>query len=324
MIGPRVVARLLAERIAAGRVVHGPGGLGKTRLMIEMAASLRERGWSAGFLNRVKSTERQPDRPKLREEALAQLIESGDDKGLAIVVDYAEARTDEVKALSRHMLKNGRQRSDRPLILFLLAREIGEWWDNLRRDDAKGDGQQVATMFSASLGRTAEILIGHHASSISRRALFDEARAAFASALAGSEIAVNVDEPSEEVLARLGQDKDYDRPLAVLMEALLHVFAKSLSGDETGMAALLDSILDLEIGHWRKIIPELAGTRELERATAQLTLVGGTRARAETASLLAEDRDFDRFRAKPLATTMSEFPNSMETAAVVFRDSSPI
>jgi hypothetical protein len=37
-----------------------------------------------------------------------------------------------------------------------------------------------------------------------------------------------------------------------------------------------------------------------------MTLVGGTSARAETASLLSEDRSFEALHTKPLATTMSE------------------
>ena len=39
-------------RPTAGRLIHGPGGLGKTRLLIEVAAKLREQGWIAGFLDR--------------------------------------------------------------------------------------------------------------------------------------------------------------------------------------------------------------------------------------------------------------------------------
>ena len=38
-------------RAAAGRLIHGPGGLGKTRLMVTLAARLRTQGWTAGFLS---------------------------------------------------------------------------------------------------------------------------------------------------------------------------------------------------------------------------------------------------------------------------------
>lgn len=283
-------------RQAAGRLVHGPGGLGKTRLMIEVAAALRERGWSAGFLNRIEASERHPDKPKLHAEALAQLIDSGTDSGLAIVIDYAEARTDEVKALARQLRSAAEKRPGRPLVLFLLTREIGEWWDNLRRDDTP-----TAAMFAAGLGRTAEIAIKEDTSVEARRTLFDAARAAFGNALTGG-ITANTAVPSPAVLARLASNADYDRPLAVLMEALLHVYAQALSGDEIGIAALLDGILDLEVAHWRKVIPSLADTRELQRATAQLTLVGGTSARSQTASLLMTDPSYAALRTAPAAT----------------------
>jgi hypothetical protein len=36
------------SRATAGRLVHGPGGLGKTRLMVEVAAALRTEGWQRG------------------------------------------------------------------------------------------------------------------------------------------------------------------------------------------------------------------------------------------------------------------------------------
>ena len=36
-------------RATAGRLIHGPGGLGKTRALIETTRQLREDGWLAGF-----------------------------------------------------------------------------------------------------------------------------------------------------------------------------------------------------------------------------------------------------------------------------------
>ncbi len=126
------------SRATAGRVVHGAGGLGKTRLMIEVAAALRADGWTAGFLDRpheqVQGTLEQ------RWKALDQLIAHGDDSGLLLVLDYAEGRQDEVRALAERL---GRRPDGdtRPIRIVLLARTAGEWW--MRLHDELPDVQRI-------------------------------------------------------------------------------------------------------------------------------------------------------------------------------------
>lgn len=291
---------------AAGRLIHGPGGLGKTRLMIEVASALREKGWSAGFLNRLEMRADDPEpelrqKPKLREEALQQLITNGEDSGVAIVIDYAEGRTEDVRTLAAQIRKASRERPDRPLVLFLLVREIGEWWNDLRQSEPT-----VAAVFAAGLGQLSEVGIAQNLSREKRNALFDVARDKFAQAAEHSSfIKPNREIPAANVLARLDNNDDYDRPLAVLMEALLYVYSKTIAVHEVGTAALLDGILDLEVLHWRKIVEadeaqlrargERSGRprfgehcRALLRATCLVTLVGGTSSALETRQLLAK------------------------------------
>jgi len=117
-----------ANRSAAGRLIHGPGGMGKTRLLIQAAAELREAGWMAGFLERPDGLGETA--LKQRWQALAQLIAHGEDAGLLIVMDYAEARQDEVTGITRALLAQAEQ-AQRPLRLLLLARSAGTWWDAL-------------------------------------------------------------------------------------------------------------------------------------------------------------------------------------------------
>jgi hypothetical protein len=89
------------SRATAGRLVHGPGGLGKTRLMIEIATTLRTEGWMAGFLDRPH--EQVETTLKQRGQALDQLIVHANDRGLLIVMDYAERRQDEVRAVAKQL-----------------------------------------------------------------------------------------------------------------------------------------------------------------------------------------------------------------------------
>ena len=78
-------------RPTAGRLIHGPGGLGKTPPHDRCRrASCASRGWMAGFLDRPDELDEATRRQ--RWQALEQLIDHGDDAGLLLVLDYAEGR----------------------------------------------------------------------------------------------------------------------------------------------------------------------------------------------------------------------------------------
>lgn len=64
------------------RLLIGPGGAGKTRLAAEVAQSLRDDGWHAGFTSLGKSVSRPLS-----------------DKGLLLIVDYPEEWRQQIRAL---------------------------------------------------------------------------------------------------------------------------------------------------------------------------------------------------------------------------------
>jgi hypothetical protein len=93
------------------RLVEGEGGSGKTRLGAEVAESLRNEGWSAGFLARSGS-----------------LIHPAGRKGLFLIVDYPEEQPERIKALI-DSIRSCPQPGYRLRFLLLSRRSYEEWGD---------------------------------------------------------------------------------------------------------------------------------------------------------------------------------------------------
>jgi tetratricopeptide (TPR) repeat protein len=95
------------------RVLVGAGGVGKTRLALEVAADWRTGGGESALV---------ADGTESLVVGTARAATSG---GVLLVVDYAETRTG-LDGMVRAVL-----RDPGPLRVLLLARSLGEWWDRL-------------------------------------------------------------------------------------------------------------------------------------------------------------------------------------------------
>lgn len=270
-------------RPSAGRLIYGPGGLGKTRLMIETVRNLRAQGWLAGFLPAAVPGD--AARARHRHRAIEQVMATtGPEPGVLMVLDYAEARREDVIALSR--LATARpSNAGRPLQIVLLARS-DPWWQDLYATEP-----EVQVLFNKRGAPHGDI---HELATVpkgdERLALFDAMRAALRPQLARHAEAGLFPPLSDVIMApdrrmRLAEDAAYARPLALQMEAML-----SLVG-ETGdaVADLLDKILRLERRHWRRVIdgldPDSDREESMRRGITQITAVGGIEERAARALL---------------------------------------
>jgi hypothetical protein len=131
------------------RLIHAAGGMGKTRLAIELCRQMREMGWRAGFL--------------AESNKLGELMES--DRSVLAAIDYAESRIE-----LREMLKRvAGRRGNKSLRIVLLARNADEWWTDLLRSDGL-----VKDMLSG------EEPLGLPSVTPDREAIFREAVKAFA------------------------------------------------------------------------------------------------------------------------------------------------
>jgi hypothetical protein len=240
---------------AAFRLYTGPGGMGKTRLMIEASGRLRARGWRAGFLTRGGAS------------AWDALFDT--DAPMLITVDYAELQRTQLRALIEYTLTRRRGAQTR---LVALARGRGDWWQDLARTGhGTGDflsGPATSVKVLAPVARTPQ----------DRLDSFGQAAESFAFRL-GRPV------PAAEHADM--KPAYFDRVLFVHLAALAAVLGQR-AGDES---ALLDFALRRERGFWdagaeAAGFPDLRGRAVLEAAVVT-TMAGRIDHREEAIGLIS-------------------------------------
>ena len=274
---------LHSPRMIAGRLLHSPGGFGKTRLMIEVAAKLRAQGWIAGFLEQAHQEEKAMLRQ--RHQALEQLIAHNDREGLFLVMDYAEGRQEEVKTLSAMMAAQGKTTARR-IRLVLLARSAGDWWTYCH-----DQRPEIQRLFRRDASSADVIALSGIDSGQRRLDLFIESINSLMPILDAQGIGHSIDGPPQEVLRHIENRTGYSRPLAIQVEALLSLASPISERGGMSVQVLLHRLLGLERGHWEKLIGELdeEDIRDMNRGVAQVTAVGGVRSNVSAERLLIAD-----------------------------------
>ncbi|MFI0406131.1 trypsin-like peptidase domain-containing protein [Actinomadura sp. 3N508] len=147
------------------RLVHAPGGAGKTRLAARLCADRREHGWLAGFLAGGDLA------------AHAEKIVDGLDAGFPVllVLDYAQDRLASLGALLDHLARY--VEPDAPIRVLLLARSHRPWWEALPAElGAAGDW---------ALYRSRAVALPHLTDSIPAADLAEDAFRVFSEQLGG-------------------------------------------------------------------------------------------------------------------------------------------
>lgn len=169
--------------------VAGAGGLGKTRLMLEIATRARGKGWRAGFLKR--------DVERRDVEAGAEALAGGPQNVLA-VVDYAEDRPGLAATLMVRWWRDGGPKHR----LVLVTRNVDDVTNAIERlcRDDEAFREVVAVLKSATTHRLKNLSL----SLPERRKIFAHAQGAFLKKLKP---------PSEKVYdVDLLEDAYFDQP----------------------------------------------------------------------------------------------------------------
>jgi tetratricopeptide (TPR) repeat protein len=202
------------------QLLYGPGGIGKTRLALEMVRRKNEAGWDAGFL-------------KKDVQEVAVLVQGSDP--LLVVVDYAETKPRQARDLLRHVARYDKSDA-RPFIrVLLLARTLGDWWDHLT---AQHSETELLVDRSPSPQRLEPL------PQTDRTAGWQEAVARFAQVL-GRPVPAAHPRWSGESSDVLGI------PLYLHMAALDHVLAPASALPWQSAGDLLDRIVTHESRYWK-------------------------------------------------------------------------
>jgi glycosyltransferase involved in cell wall biosynthesis len=195
------------------RLITGAGGLGKTRVAIEICQQRLKADWHCGFLGKSYLAK---DMTAVWQELLAV------NQPILLVLDYAETRQTVLLALIKAML---RKPSNHPVRLLLLARDSGEWWDNLPSKDA-----ECEMLLSGYATSGPFVLPELYNDEISRTDAYRNALQAYANAIGADVPDVKPDLAGEH----------FSKPLYLQMAALLALYGERPATAEGLTKALLN------------------------------------------------------------------------------------
>lgn len=229
------------------RLITGAGGQGKTRLALEACQQRQVRGWHTGFLDSALEA----NRMIAIWQALHKL-----NQPLLIVIDYAETRQPAFLALLKAVLHNP---SNQPVRMLLLARDGGEWWDNLPSKD-----RDCEALLSGYATTGPFRLPALYAAENDRREAYTKALHAFAKTLGVKAPDIIPDLVGEH----------FERPLYVQMAALLALYGER----PTTAQGLTKALLNHERRYWMGVLAHFnwpEPERRAEQLLALSTLAGG-------------------------------------------------
>jgi hypothetical protein len=241
------------------RCYTGAGGIGKTRLGLELCARMKKAQWQAGLAL-----------PYLLSGELSIARSVGKGKvPILVVIDYAEQHRDVVLKLVRW----GIGEHSRKIRILLLSRAAGEWWQLVHDDEQAGGVLQ-------GLQEGGPIALGAlELTEAGRRKAFDSAVEHFAQEL-GRKV-------PKKIRVKLAAPY-YNNILWVHMAALL-----AIEGEQTqGEYAILDQVLRRERRYWSqtaetyRIPPYLI--RLLGRAVFVFTATEGAATYEDALSVLSQ------------------------------------
>ncbi|WFE20287.1 tetratricopeptide repeat-containing protein [Solwaraspora sp. WMMD937] len=214
-------------RGVAVRLMHGPGGQGKTRLAAQFGADSIAAGWAVAVA-RHRSQLAADDPPEATEVT---------GRGLLVIIDYAERWPAEDL---RDLLKDRLLRQSVPTRLLLLARPESTLWPYQHDLTTLGYAADVTALTPAA------------DSPANRQRIFTEAADRFA-------YAYGIDGSSIRQPADLATEEAYRQILVIHMAALVAVDAAARQRTApTGDRDLSAYLLRREVDHWHKLYEQRA------------------------------------------------------------------
>ena len=255
----------------------GAGGTGKTRLLLEYCLELQSKGWIAGFVDNIRRS-KNPEAWDLllKDDLLKQ------NRPVLIVMDYAENRSEELTPLLQAIQETLNER-ELPVRLVLIARGIGEWYEQLRNND--GAKSLLPGNKPESNPKLEEIKLSSPTTLKTPQAITQEFFRVAEKFAATRDKTI-----PEEIPVDLSADL-FQRVLFVHMAALLAVETGERIRD-VSQAGILERVLELETNYWAKRLNNRAFIPGLLRTMTLVTFGYPVQNLEDATQLLTLDEDF--------------------------------